>query len=97
MNAQTVSRLREYLDAMTKVILHVEEMEECDTFDELDYLEGTLIELLERHRDVCRPKLRFPIGEEAESPDGVTEVDVPVPGPVVVGPVGRRERDQGRK
>jgi len=83
MRAETVSRLREYLDAMTKVILHVEEMEECDTFDELDYLEGTLIELLERHRDVCRPKLRFPIGEEAESPDGVTEVDVAMDRPRV--------------
>lgn len=97
MNAQTVSRLREYLDAMTKVILHVEEMEECDTFDELDYLEGTLIELLERHRDVCRPKLRFPIGEEAESPDSVSEVDVSVNRPSMRSPVSTRSEDKGRK
>lgn len=52
-----VKRIREYFDAMTRVILQAEEMEEPDTWDEFDYLQGTLVELLETHNDVVKPKL----------------------------------------
>lgn len=51
------TRLREYFDAMTRLILQVEEMEEPDNWDEFDFLQGTLVELLERHNDVVKPKL----------------------------------------
>lgn len=53
----TVSRLREYIDAATKAATHVELRHHCDSFDELDWIEDTLIELLERHRDECKPVL----------------------------------------
>jgi len=51
------ARLREYFDAMTRLILQVEEMEEPDNWDEFDFLQGTLVELLELHNDVVKPKL----------------------------------------
>lgn len=57
MRDETVYRMREYLEAVTRIVLQVEELLEPQSFDELDYLQGTLIELLERHNDVCKPKL----------------------------------------
>lgn len=53
----TVSRLREYIDAAVKAATHVELREHCIDFAELDWIEDTLIELLERHRDECKPEL----------------------------------------
>jgi len=52
-----MSHLKEYIDAVTRVVTHVELDAVCTDWDEFDYLEGTLIELLERHRDRCKPEL----------------------------------------
>jgi len=81
-------RLREYFDAMTRVILQVEELEEPDSDDELEFLQGTLVELLELHNDVCKPKLDARrVVRRAASPNRISEVDVPMKGPGEVGPV----------
>lgn len=50
-------RLREYIDAVVRVVTHVELESQCSDWDEFEYLEGTLIELLEQHRDRCKPEL----------------------------------------
>jgi len=50
-------RLREYIDAVVRVVTHVELKTHCSDWDEFEYLEGTLIELLEQHRDECKPVL----------------------------------------
>lgn len=53
-------RIKEYIDAASKAATHVELSGHCSDWDEFDHIEDTLIELLERHRDECKPELDRP-------------------------------------
>lgn len=53
---EKTKEFKEYIDAATKMVQHVVFHESCKTWDEFEYLEDTLIELLERHNDVCKPR-----------------------------------------
>lgn len=52
-----IKRLQEYIDATTAAATHVELGAQCTCFEDLDWIEDCLIELLERHRDHCKPVL----------------------------------------
>lgn len=52
-----VKRFEEYIDAATAAATHVELGAKCDSWKTFDWVEDTLIELLERHRDECKPEL----------------------------------------
>lgn len=53
----TTARIKEYIDAATAAATHVELHARCSSWKDFDWVEDTLIELLERHRDECKPEL----------------------------------------
>lgn len=60
------ARIKEYIDAATAAATHVELGAQCTSFGNLDWIEDTLIELLERHRDCCKPELDRTAHEETK-------------------------------